>query len=79
MSTTALPQLKVATLNLAHGRKHALNQLLVSGSTTKQNLLDVATYLRKQNIDIVDLQEADASSPWSGGYDHVAYLAQLAG
>ncbi|WP_220720156.1 endonuclease/exonuclease/phosphatase family protein [Agarivorans litoreus] len=79
VSTTPLPQLKVATLNLAHGRKHALNQLLVSGDTTKKNLLNIATYLQQQNIDIVALQEADASSPWSGGFDHVAYLAQHAG
>ncbi|MEE1674479.1 endonuclease/exonuclease/phosphatase family protein [Agarivorans aestuarii] len=74
-----LPQLKVATLNLAHGRKHALNQLLVRGNTSKKNLLDIATYLREQNIDIVALQEADASSAWSGGFDHVAFLAQHAG
>ncbi|MDO6687449.1 MULTISPECIES: endonuclease/exonuclease/phosphatase family protein [unclassified Agarivorans] len=77
--TTPLPQLRVASINLAHGRKNALNQLLVSSTTTRQNLLDIAAYLKQQNIDVVALQEADASSAWSGSFNHVEYIAQHAG
>ncbi len=71
--------LRVATLNLAHGRKDSFNQLFVLEDTFKENLDDVADVLTKQRPHIVALQEADAESRWSGSFDHVEYLASAAG
>lgn len=73
------PTLNVVTVNLAHGRKDSVNQLLVSEEQTRKNLDDIAQYLNDSNADVVALQEADAPSRWSGGFDHVAYLAEKAG
>lgn len=71
--------LTLLTLNLAHGRKDALNQLLLPGTTIRDNLDKVADLLRKADADIVALQEVDGSSAWSGNFDHLDYLAKLAG
>jgi len=71
--------LTLVTLNLAHGRKDGLNQLLVPGTTIRDNLDDVAELLRKVDADVVALQEVDGPSAWSGNFDHVGYLANVAG
>ena len=71
--------LKVLTLNLAHGRKTAMNQFLVSGDATRGNLEEIALLLIENQPAVVALQEADAPSRWSGGFDHVAYLAEASG
>ena len=71
--------LKVLSLNVAHGRKDRMNQLLLSGNTIRKNLADIATFLARTGADIVALQEADAASRWSGNFDHVALLAEQAG
>jgi endonuclease/exonuclease/phosphatase family metal-dependent hydrolase len=71
--------LRVATLNIAHGRKDSINQLFVRESTFKKNLDDVAEVLNHYRPQVVALQEADAASRWSGSFDHVAYLAAAAG
>jgi len=71
--------LRVATLNLAHGRKLAFNQALVSAGTIRQNLDDIAALLGDWGAEVVALQEADAPSKWSGGFDHVEYVADAAG
>jgi endonuclease/exonuclease/phosphatase family metal-dependent hydrolase len=73
------PTLKVMTLNLAHGRKDGLNQLLKSGGAIRRNLEEIAIIFDKHGADVVALQEADAPSFWSGGFDHVALLAEQAG
>ena len=70
--------LKVMSLNIAHGRKDGMNQLLLSGSTIRQNLDDIASVLVENGADIVALQEADAPSRWSGNFDHIALLAEQA-
>ncbi len=70
--------LRVATLNLAHGRKDGFNQLFLWKSTFKENLDDIAVSLSQHKPHIVALQEADASSTWSGSFDHVQYLATQA-
>ena len=70
--------LRVATLNLAHGRKDSLNQLLLWTSTIKENLNDIADVLGQHKPHVVALQEADAASFWSGSFDHVKYLASNA-
>ena len=71
--------LTVLTLNIAHSRKDAVNQLMVSEKTIRRNLNETANVLKQSNANIVALQEADGPSRWSGGFDHVAELAQLAG
>ena len=71
--------LSLVSLNLAHGRKDSLNQLLVPSKTIHSNLDDIATLLKTHNPDVVALQEADGPSAWSGNFDHVAYLAEAAG
>jgi endonuclease/exonuclease/phosphatase family metal-dependent hydrolase len=73
------PTLRAVTLNLAHGRKDSLNQLLVSEEQIRENLDDIATFLKDSKADVVALQEADGPSGWSGDFDHVAYLAEAAG
>jgi len=73
------PVLRVATLNLAHGRKDSFNQLFVLEDTFKENLGDIANVLSDYRPHIVALQEADADSRWSGGFNHVEYLASAAG
>jgi endonuclease/exonuclease/phosphatase family metal-dependent hydrolase len=69
--------LDVLTLNVAHGRNTSLNQLFVSASQHRENLKAVASTLLKSGAQVIALQEADAPSLWSGGFDHVAYLTEL--
>lgn len=71
--------LHIATLNLAHGRGSSLNQLLVSEQKTRSNLAAIGQFLREKDIHIAALQEADAPSWWSGGFDHTTLVAQLGG
>ncbi len=70
--------LRVATLNLAHGRGLALNQMLQRSAATRENLVRVARLLRDIDADLVALQEADGPSRWSGNFDHVEFLARAA-
>ncbi|MEH6586390.1 MAG: endonuclease/exonuclease/phosphatase family protein [Halioglobus sp.] len=71
--------LKVASLNIAHGRGDSINQLLVSTDAIRQNLDLIANFLQDNTIHIAALQEADAPSSWSGNFDHTGYLAAGAG
>jgi endonuclease/exonuclease/phosphatase family metal-dependent hydrolase len=71
--------LRVMTLNIAHARRHGRHQALLSASTLRSNLSAIATVLRREAPDLVALQEADGPSAWSGGFDHVSTLAELAG
>jgi endonuclease/exonuclease/phosphatase family metal-dependent hydrolase len=70
--------LRVLTLNVAHGRRDALNQVLLSRGVLERNLTEVAALLRDADADVVALQEADGPSRWSGSFDHVAVLAAQA-
>lgn len=69
----------ILSLNLAHGRKTSMNQMLVSKKKTYENLDDVAKLLKEVQPDLAAFQEADDPSRWSGGFDHVAYLAEQTG
>ena len=74
--------LRVATLNLAHARGLTLNPLGQIGlprRTFEENLAAVAETLQGEAPDVVALQEADAASDWSGGFDHVGFLSHAAG
>jgi len=68
--------LNVMTLNLAHGRKNSVNQMLVTTRKTRRNLDDIVQAIVQSGVDVVAFQEADAPSYWSGKFDHVAYLAK---
>ena len=67
--------LSVLTLNLAHGRKDALNQMLQKSSTTRKNLQEVADYFSQSGADLIALQEADSASRWSGQFNHVEFVS----
>ena len=68
--------LRVVTLNAAHGRKDGRNQMLLKEETIRNNLLELAQMLDRAEADVIALQEVDAKSSWSGGFNHVDFLAE---
>ena len=72
------PVLRVVTLNVAHGRKDGMNQVLQKTETINNNLREVARVLKLADAHVVALQEADAESSWSGKFNHVEFLAEQA-
>lgn len=70
--------LRVMTLNVAHGRRDGLHQVLLRRARIENNLSDVAGEIARVEPDVVALQEVDAPSIWSGRFDHVRYLASTA-
>lgn len=71
--------LRVATLNLAHGRKDSFSQFFVTEKAFKQNLNDISEVINKYQIDIIAFQEADQKSWSSGGFDHVDFIKNKTG
>lgn len=71
--------LRVLSLNMAHGRKDSFSQFFVSEADIRQNLAEIVEFLKRENADVVTLQEADSPSSWSGNFDHVELLAREAG
>lgn len=78
-ATVSGPQLKVLTVNLAHGRGTGLHQAFQDAGDARRNLDAVDALIARESPDVVALQEADAPSAWSGRFDHVDYLARSAG
>jgi len=72
--TTA--QLTVLTLNMAHGRKDAFNQMFQKTSTTRRNLEEITSFLDNSRADLIALQEADSPSRWSGKFNHVDFVSE---
>ncbi len=70
---------KVVSLNAAHSRSMGFHQVLQSADKARTHLDAIAAMLERENADIVALQEIDGPSVWSGGFDHVSYLASEAG
>jgi endonuclease/exonuclease/phosphatase family metal-dependent hydrolase len=68
--------LKVITLNMAHGRNDSFSQLFLGQADFENNLERIADLLIQKDADIIALQEADGPSRWSGGFNHVAALAE---
>ena len=68
--------LRVVTLNMAHGRKDARNQMFLKEQTIRDNLLELGGLLDRADADMIALQEADAPSKWSGKFDHVKFLSE---
>ena len=73
------PVLRVATLNIAHGRGTSLNQLLIGRDRIAANLDRAGRLLAGFELDVLALQELDASSRWSGYFDHGERLVASAG
>lgn len=71
--------LRVLTLNVAHGRGTAFHQSLTRPAHIRRNLEAIAELIRRSNADVVALQELDAPSAWSGGFDHLDFLAERSG
>ena len=71
--------LKILTLNIAHGRNQAANQLFLEKQDFEQNLRAIAALFSDIGADVIALQEADGPSRWSGNFDHIAFLAREAG
>ena len=68
--------LRVVTLNVAHGRKDARNQMFLKEQTIRDNLMELGGLFDRAEADMIALQEADAESRWSGGFNHVEFLVQ---
>jgi endonuclease/exonuclease/phosphatase family metal-dependent hydrolase len=75
----ATGDISIMTLNIAHGRNQALNQMLLGRERTRENLIEIARLLEQSGADVVALQEADGPSRWSGNFDHVKLLAERSG
>lgn len=71
--------LRVATLNIAHGRGLASSQVWLKRSVFEANLDAIADTLNREAPDVVALQEVDAPSAWSGRFDHLARIADATG
>ena len=71
--------LRVISLNMAHGRKDSFSQIFESEADIRRNLAKIAEFLKRENADLVALQEADSASWWSGNFNHVEWLAGEAG
>ncbi len=73
------PALRLMTLNMMHGRRQTQLKRRVDHHQVQRNLERIAGVLTRERPDVVALQEADGPSAWSGRFDHVATLAELAG
>ncbi len=70
--------LRLVSLNMAHGRRRVPHQALLHRRAMMRNLERIAGTLGDLEADVLGLQEADGPSSWSGNFDHVATLAELA-
>lgn len=70
--------IRLMTVNLAHGRSDGFHQILRRTQTIKQNLAKIGALIERERVDVVGVQEADGPCFWSGGFDHVAYVARQA-
>lgn len=68
--------LRVATLNMAHGRRDARNQVFLDEEAIRANLLELGALMDRAEADMIALQEADAASWWSGDFNHVDFLTE---
>ncbi|MEX2525086.1 MAG: endonuclease/exonuclease/phosphatase family protein [Gammaproteobacteria bacterium] len=71
--------LRLMTLNMAHGRGTGRHQFFATTRRIKGNLDTIADVIRREQPDIVALQETDNASGWSGTFNHVEYLLDRTG
>ena len=70
--------LRVATLNVAHGRGLAVSQFSLKPEAFRANVEAISKLLRRERPDVLAWQEADGRSAWRGLFDHVDYIAKHA-
>lgn len=71
--------LRVATLNLGHGRGTSINQMLIGRKGIEANLTRAGESIAGAGVHIVALQELDVNSRWAGGFDHRDRLLSASG
>lgn len=71
--------LKIATYNIAHGRGPIDDNWREGGGPKRERVLQIAELLRRQNADVVVLNEVDFDATWSGGRNQAAAIARAAG
>ena len=79
IATASADNLCVMTLNIAHGRRGGLHQLLTPNRQINANLDAIGNMFVREQPHVVALQEADSFSAWNGNYSHVQHLARYAG
>jgi len=72
-------QIKVMTINLAHGRSNGKNQILQSKEVIEENVNKIGQLVARESAQVVVLQEADAPSWWSGRFSHVNRVGEIGG
>ncbi|MDA0348314.1 MAG: endonuclease/exonuclease/phosphatase family protein [Verrucomicrobia bacterium] len=72
-------ELKLLTLNIAHGRGPILHQGLVKQKTILKWMGKIADLLIDQQPDIVALQEIDEDSQWNGNWTFLSFSDVRAG
>jgi endonuclease/exonuclease/phosphatase family metal-dependent hydrolase len=72
-------QIKVMTINMAHGRGDGKHQILQPDQVIINNIAATGRLIAKQGAQVVALQEADGPSWWSGDFSHVNTVAKLGG
>ena len=72
------PSLRLATLNLAHGRGLSASQSALPPERLRSNIDACADAIARDDPDVIALQEADAASVWSGAFHHVERIAERA-
>ena len=71
--------LRLMTLNTAHGRGTGFHQFFATSRRIKDNLDTIIAVIRREQPDIIALQETDSVSGWSGTFNHVEYLLYRTG
>lgn len=72
------PNLRLATLNLAHGRALSASQFTLPPDRFRANIDACADAIARDDPVVIALQEADAASAWSGSFHHVERIADRA-
>jgi endonuclease/exonuclease/phosphatase family metal-dependent hydrolase len=67
--------LKIMTLNMAHGRGNSIHQLLLRKAQIKENLHSIINVTQREIPHVISLQEADIASFWNGRFNHIDYIA----
>jgi len=77
--TNPVKQIKLMTVNMAHGRGVGINQIFQSNEPIKDNINNIGQVIARETPHVVAMQEADSPSWWSGSFSHVETVGKLAG
>lgn len=77
--TIPTEQIKVMTINMAHGRANGIHQALLTTDKIKANVTSIGQLIATEQAHVAALQEADAPSWWSGGFSHVNTVGNIGG